>query len=84
MEQALQFNFKPKELLDINLVRLYLQITTVSDIATAVGTKIERTVWDVLPFQNQRSKFNWPKQEQPTNGQQVVWRKLLHSFLLVN
>lgn len=55
MERALKLNFKPKELLDINLVYIYLQITTVSDIATAVGTEMECIVWDVEPFGSRHS-----------------------------
>ena len=71
-------------MLDINLVRIYLQVTTISDIATAVGTEMEQTVWDVEPFENRRSKFNWPQQERPTVKQRAVWRKFLRHFLLGN
>jgi hypothetical protein len=46
---------KPRELQDINLVRIYLKITTVSDLANVLGNLIERSVWDVLPFTNRES-----------------------------
>jgi hypothetical protein len=41
--------------MDINLVRIYLKITTVSDLANVLGNLIERSVWDVLPFTNRES-----------------------------
>jgi hypothetical protein len=48
MQRAKSLLLKPKELLDVNLVRIYLQVTTVSDmLANEVGTKIPRNVWDV-------------------------------------
>jgi hypothetical protein len=44
--------FKQQELADINLVRIYLQVCTISDIATAVGGSIHLSAWKVEPFSN--------------------------------
>ena len=37
MEQAMILGFKRQELVDVNLVRTFLQVTTISDIASANG-----------------------------------------------
>jgi hypothetical protein len=42
MEHALTLNLTRRELTDINLVRIHLQVTTVSDIASACGTQIHQ------------------------------------------
>ena len=84
MERAMQMNLKQAELLDVNLVRIYLRITTVSDASNAVGTELEKSVWDVEPFSDRTSKLTWPRQERPTVKQRAVWRKALRSFLVGN
>jgi hypothetical protein len=43
MDIATSMQFKQQELVDINLVRIYLQVCTISDIATAVGGSIHHS-----------------------------------------
>jgi hypothetical protein len=56
MQHAKSLLLKPKELLDINLVHIYLQMTTVSNMTNEVGTKISRNVWGVIPFRDSISQ----------------------------
>ena len=73
--------FKQQELVDINLVRIYLQVCTISDIATAVGGSIHLSAWKVEPFSDRRSNLSFPRQETPTSSQRGLWRKVLRHIL---
>jgi hypothetical protein len=81
MEIATSMPFKQQELVDINLVRIYLQVCTISDIATAVGGSIHLSAWKVEPFSDRRSNLSLPHQETPTSSQRGLWRKVLHHIL---
>ena len=68
---------------DINLVRLYLQIITLSDASTQVGDEIcnfhlrgERRPNQII------RKNTWPRQEPPTSSQRRLWRKYITSSFL--
>jgi hypothetical protein len=81
MDIATSMQFKRQELVDINLVRIYLQVCTISDIATAVGGSIHLSAWKVEPFSDRRSNLSFPRQEKPTSSQRGLWRKVLHHIL---
>jgi hypothetical protein len=77
MDIATSMPFKRQELVDINLVRIYLQVCTISDIATAIGGSIHLSAWKVEPFSDRRSNLSFPCQETPTSSQRGLWRKVL-------
>ena len=77
MDIATSMQFKRQELVDINLVRIYLQVCTISDIATAIGGSIHLSAWKVEPFSDRRSNLSFPCQETPTSSQRGLWRKVL-------
>jgi hypothetical protein len=81
MDIATSMQFKRQELVDINLVRIYLQVCTISDIATAVGGSIHLSAWKVEPFSDRWSNLSFPRQETPTSSQRGLWRKVLHHIL---
>ena len=81
MNIATSMNFKRQELVDINLVRIYLKVCTISDIATAVGGSIHLSAWKVEPFIDRRSNLSFPRQEKPTSSQRGLWRKVLRHIL---
>jgi hypothetical protein len=62
MDIATSMPFKRQELVDINFVRICLQVCTLSDIATAVGGSIHRSAWKVEPFSDRRSNLSFPRQ----------------------
>ena len=70
--------FKRQELVGINLVLIYLQVCTISDIATAVGESLRLSVWKVGPFSDRMSNLSFPHQETPTSSPKGLWRKVLH------
>ena len=82
MEQAMNLGFKRQELVDVNLVRTFLQVTTISDIASANGLFIMRASWQGIPFADRHSCMTFARQEQPTVYQRGLWRRLLRSYLV--
>jgi hypothetical protein len=81
MNIATSMNFKRQELVDINLVRIYLKVCTISDIATAVGGSIHFSAWKVEPLSDRRSNLSFPRQEKPMSSQRGLWRKVLCHIL---
>jgi hypothetical protein len=68
---------------DINLVRLYLQVVTLSDASTQAGDEIcnLHLRGERRPNQIIRKK-TWPRQEPPTSSQCRLWRKYITSSFL--
>jgi hypothetical protein len=83
MDHALLLGFKRQKLVDVNLVRTFLQVTTLrSDIVSAVGLSILPASWQGQPISDQHSKMKLARQLQPTVYQRGLWRRLLRSFLV--
>jgi hypothetical protein len=82
MDIVISMPFKRQEFVDINLVHIiYLQVCTISDIATAVGGSLHLSAWKVEPFSDHRSNLSFPHQETPTSSQRGLWCKVLHHIL---
>jgi hypothetical protein len=81
MDKALQLSFKKQELLDVNLVRVYLQVTTLSDIVSADGLFVALASWNGQPILDRKSTMNFARQTPPTVYQRGLWRRLLRSYL---
>ena len=81
MDIATSMPFKRQELVDINLVRIYLQVCTISDIATAVGGSLHLSAWKVEPFSDRRSNLSFLHQATPTSSQRGLWRKVIGHIL---
>ena len=75
--------YDPTQQRDINLVRLYLQVITLSDMSTPDGL-------DACPFHShgnrrpgQRIRLQtWPRQEEPTAKQKRLWKRYIASNYL--
>lgn len=81
MDHAISLGLTRQELVDVNLVRTFLQVTTVSDIATACGKHIHRLSWKCHQIPDRKSKFTFARQPQTSSGQRGLWRKLMRSLL---
>ena len=81
MDKALTLGFTRQELIDVNLVRIFLGVTTVSDVATADGTMLHPFAWKGHLIPDRASRHSFARQEQPTSYQCGLWRRLLRSFL---
>jgi hypothetical protein len=84
MDSALLLGFTRQELIDVNLVRIFLQVTTMSDIASADGQCILLAIiwWQGQHISNRHSNMSFARQLQPTTYQQGLWRRLLRSYLV--
>jgi hypothetical protein len=82
MDQALLLNFKRQELIDVNLVRTFLQVTTLSDIVSADGHFISLASWNGEHIPDRHSRIKFARQMRPTVYQRGLWRRLLRSFLV--
>jgi hypothetical protein len=69
--------------MNVNLVRTYLQVTTLSDIVSADGYFILRASWNGNRIPDHRSTTQFARQLQPTPYQRGLWRRLLRSFLVL-
>ena len=83
MNPALLTHYTPIQQKDINLVRLYLQVITLSDMTTSDGVDVCSDMLNGVrrPGQHIRSK-TWPRQEAPTAPQKRLWRKYITSNYL--
>lgn len=82
MDMAIQLGLKKQELVDLNLVRIFLQVSALSDITTADGTRIHPWSWRGLRIPDRASNLTFARQETPTSYQIGLWRRLLRAFLV--
>jgi hypothetical protein len=69
--------FKGKQLVRLNLCRLFLQVTTLADIATADGKFITHEARHGILDTTRPSYFTWPNQRDPLPKDWKEWRKAL-------
>ena len=82
MECAASLSLKRMELLDCNLVRIFLDVSTLlSDIVTADGLSILPNIWKAVPSTDRHSRFQFARQEEPTRSQIAVWRRVLRTLV---
>jgi hypothetical protein len=67
---------------DINLVRMYLQVTFLSDMTLPDGKTLTEASLNGERIQSFMSISLWPRQEPPTKAQQRLWRKYISSSFL--
>jgi hypothetical protein len=83
MDKALSFSLTRQELIDLNLVRTFLRVTSVSDIATADGEMVHPFSWRGYPIPDRVSCTSFTRQAQPTTYQRDLWRRLLRSLFIL-
>ena len=83
MQLEILQRYTAQQEVDINLVRLYLQIITLSDGSTQAGEEIchFHLRGERRPNQIIRKK-TWPRQEPPTSSQRRLWHKYITSSFL--
>ena len=65
-----------------NKCRMYLQVLTIGDIATAEGTEIEEGIMKGDFHRSRARRVNWPYQQKPKSSYWTIWRKVLRKGLL--
>ena len=82
MEIFVKMKLTKKELIHVNTCRLYLQVTTLSDIATYDGTKIEETILECI--QTRQHSQLWPNQIYPTLSARNCWKNSILKLCSTN
>ena len=72
MEDFMSYEPTKADLRRLNLCRLYLKVSTLSDITDTDGTNILRTCWNGT--KPQPSPLLWPRQARPSNSAWRIWR----------
>ena len=72
------------ELLWLNWCRMFLQVCTVSDLATADGRFIRRSMWDGVRDDCTRSPYQWPRTVRPSRRHWDLWQSTLSRALLAS
>jgi hypothetical protein len=65
MDTALQHNFSPTQLHQINSCRIYLQVLMISDITSADGRSILPCMIQGQRVQDRKSSLQWPYSPRP-------------------
>ena len=81
MDHALPMHLTKQQLIDLNLARIHLKVTTVSDIATACGTALHPFIWKGQSIPDRHSRIQFARQPVISSGQRSLWRKLLRTLL---
>ena len=82
METDAMQRYTPGQQRDINLVRLYVQALTLSDLSTPDGYSIREPFLLGHRLPGQRIRMHWPRQSMPSNSQRRLWRKFIQSTYL--
>ena len=77
MEDFLLLAPTKMELILLNQCRLYLRVTTLSDITSTNGTNLRQNIWEgTTP---QPSPTLWPRQNRPSANAWQIWRRFLYT-----
>lgn len=83
MDIFLRQQYSPMQLRHLNAVRLYLQVATVAEIASADGLRITETTLSAVKSTTRISLLpNWIRQPEITSDQRVLWKSAVHTHLL--
>jgi hypothetical protein len=76
-------DYQGETLFALNVCRMYLNATTISDITTADGLFITTNAWTGHRDENKRSPYTWPRSHRPPNAVWQVWQEALTKSVLV-
>eukprot|EP00978_Attheya_sp_CCMP212_P022900 scaffold69152_cov82-Attheya_sp.AAC.1 len=71
--------FSGKDLARLNICRLYLQVATVSDIASGDGTYMLPFILDCRKDKHQQTSYAWPQAERPSAPTHNLWQQALRA-----
>ena len=69
--------FQGDDLRWLNWCRIYLNVCTLADIASADGTEITREAWMGHRLRGRRSPYSWPRSRSPPAEKWDLWRMAL-------
>jgi len=71
--------FDDSELYDLNLCRIFLHVTTVSDITDGPGKRITDDAFRAEQLSDRLTTLQWPRQPYLTRSQRNLWKKALEA-----
>jgi hypothetical protein len=81
MDAFVAHGYDPQQLQILNDVRMYLQVTLLSDIALADGLELDIAHFEArLPFT--ASPYTWPRSSRPRANDVVLWKQALRDCFL--
>jgi hypothetical protein len=84
IEEFIKFGFQGQDLRMLNECRMFLTVTTLAEIATADGVRIEDWAWTGTKKEHSLNQYQWPRrQTRLSPSHWSIWRTALNrSFLL--
>jgi hypothetical protein len=82
MAAFIQTGYRGASLHQLNSCRLFLQVNTLSDLATASGNSLRKSSWLGVQDHQQITTLEWPRQQEPQQWQ--LWRSALTTTFHVN
>lgn len=76
MDIAQQTEWTDRQLKQINNCRVYLQVTTVAEIATARGEALQEQAIEFKSTTSRSTQY-WPVQQRPGKDARAIWKKFL-------
>jgi hypothetical protein len=80
MDHFVHQGYKASQLTRLNRCHIYLQVITLTDIASADGTCIIPDVFIGLPLTDRKSTLQWPSQQRPSETDWALWSSALQSL----
>jgi hypothetical protein len=77
-------DFSDADLRNLNAVRMYLQVATISDIASADGRQVTTEAYRAQKSTERQSKWNWIRQPVITTKQQKLWAHAVRKHLTMS
>jgi hypothetical protein len=71
------------KLFALNVCRMYLHASTLSDLVTADGIFITTQAWHGHRKKSRRSPYNWPRTARPPQAVWQVWQQALTNTILI-
>jgi hypothetical protein len=82
MDSPTLSRYSPTQQRDINLVRLHLQVLTLSDLSASDGKTIRTNALSGIRELDHQLRKHWPRQEHVTTAQRRLWTRFISSNYL--
>lgn len=82
MDMFIDLEVDQHTLLWLNWCRLYLHVTTISDITTADGLYLRRNAWEGIRDFTTHDSYQWPRTARPGPSHWKTWQDTLSTALL--
>ena len=84
MSEINKLNLRKQQKIQLNACRLYLQVTTLSDIVNSDGRKINQYFLEVTKPIQPRSTIRWSNQTLPSHQARKLWKKTVRKVFNIS